>query len=154
MINGGYNFNVIADEVTLKGTTRAYTNENRILIKKRMIDIIKGMEKLFNAKINLKYKDGYPPTINNKKCTNIVLSAAKKIVSQEDYSPYLTMGGEDFSYFLEEIPGCFFFVGSSPIDKNPLDIPHHCSHFDFDENALLIGSSVFVQIIKDTLINC
>jgi len=154
MINGGYNFNVIADRVTLKGTSRAYTKENRNLIKKRMNEIISGLEKMFKAKIILNYKDGYPPTINNEKCAENVLFASRKIVGKNAGAPYLSMGGEDFSYYLENIPGCFYFVGSSPIDREPLSTPHHCSHFDIDENALLIGASSFVELIEDLLINC
>ena len=154
MINGGYNFNIIADKVTLKGTARSYTEENRSLIKNRMTEIIYGAEKMFGAKINLKYKDGYPPTINNIDCTRNVISAADKVISKKNHAPYLSMGGEDFSYYLEEIPGCFFFVGSRPLDVKPLSIPHHCSHFDIDEKSLLIGASTFVKIIEDILINC
>ena len=109
---------------------------------------------MFDAKIKLNYKDGYPPTINHKGCAENVLKSAKKIVGDGAGKPYLTMGGEDFSYYLEQIPGCFYFVGSSPIDREPLSTPHHCSHFDIDEEALLIGASSFVQIIEDLLINC
>ena len=154
MINGGYNFNIIADKVTLKGTARSYTDKNRSLIKNRMTEIISGAEKMFGAKINLKYKDGYPPTINNIDCTRNVISAADKVISKKNHAPYLSMGGEDFSYYLEKIPGCFFFVGSRPLDVKPLSIPHHCSHFDIDEKSLLIGASTFVKIIEDILINC
>ena len=154
MINGGYNFNIIADKVILKGTTRSYTKENRELIKTRMDEIIAGTEKIFNAKIQLKYKDGYPSTVNNEKCTKNVINAISKIIGESSYAPYLSMGGEDFSYYLEKIPGCFFFVGSSPLDSEPLSIPHHCSHFDIDEKSLLIGASAFVKIIEDLLINC
>ena len=154
MINGGYNFNIIADKVILKGTTRSYTKENRELIKTRMNEIIAGTEKIFNAKIQLKYKDGYPPTVNNERCTKNVINAISKVIGESSYAPYLSMGGEDFSYYLEKIPGCFFFVGSSPLDSEPLSIPHHCSHFDIDEKSLLIGASAFVKIIEDLLINC
>ena len=152
MINGGYNFNVISDKVTLKGTTRSYTKENRDLIKTRMKDIILGAEKMYGAKIKLDYKDGYPPTINDKKCSENVINAVSKVIDKNSFDPYLSMGGEDFSYYLEKIPGCFFFVGSSPLDKEPLSTPHHCSHFDIDENALLIGASAFVRIIEDQLL--
>ena len=154
MINGGYNFNIIADKVILKGTTRSYTKENRELIKTRMNEIIAGTEKIFNAKIQLKYKDGYPPTVNNERCTKNVINAISKVIGESSYAPYLSMGGEDFSYYLEKIPGCFFFVGSSPLDSEPLSIPHHCSHFDIDEKSLLIGASAFVKITEDLLINC
>ena len=60
--------------------------------------------------------------------------------------PYLSMGGEDFSYFSNQVPGCFFFLGSAPKDRAPMSSPHHCSHFDIDENAMLIGSSIFVEL--------
>jgi len=150
-INGGYNFNIIADTVNLKGTSRAYTEENRQLIKTRMAEIIKGTEQIFDCTIDFEYEDGYPPTVNHPKESEKLLNAAKEIVGDGASVPYLSMGGEDFSYFLQEVPGCFFFVGSAPIDKEPLSVPHHCSHFDFDERALLVGSSVYLQLIDDLL---
>jgi len=153
-INGGYNFNIIADIVTLKGTTRSYTEKNRKLIKDRMNEIIVGTEKIFNAKIKLNYKDGYPPTINNKQCAQNVKNASSKVIGNKSFKPYLSMGGEDFSYYLEKIPGCFYFIGSAPLNSPPLSIPHHCSHFDIDEDALLIGATTFVKIIEELLINC
>ena len=151
-INGGYNFNIIADNVVLKGTARAYTEENRQLIKTRMHEILDGLSITFNAEISLDYEDGYPPTVNDKICTENLLHSATKIVGAKADEPYLSMGGEDFSYFANEKPGCFFFIGSSPKDREPLSTPHHCSHFDIEEDALLVGSSVFVQLIEDSLI--
>ena len=104
----GYNFNIIADKVTLKGTTRAYKEKNRQLIKQRMAEIITGTEKTFGAKIDFDYTDGYPPTINDPDAADTLLNAARKIVGDGAGYPYLSMGGEDFSYFTNEIPGCFF----------------------------------------------
>ena len=145
-INGGYNFNIIADEVVLKGTTRSFSKKNQLLIKKRMKTIIKGIEKTYGAKIVLDYKDGYPPVINNERITKRLTAAAKKIAGQNVVEPYLTMGGEDFSYFSNQVPGCFFFLGSAPKNQKLMNTPHHCSHFDIDENAMLIGSSIFVEV--------
>ena len=150
-IKGGYNFNIIADTVNMKGTSRAYTEENRQLIKSRMAEIIKGTEQSFDCTIDFEYEDGYPPTVNHPDQSETLLKAAKQIVGDGAGAPYLSMGGEDFSYFLQEVPGCFFFVGSAPIDKEPLSVPHHCSHFDFDERALLIGSSVYLQLVEDII---
>jgi amidohydrolase len=144
-INGGYNFNIIADKIVLKGTTRAYTEDNRDLIKRRMKEIIQGTEKMFGAKIQLDYKDGYPPVINDITVTNNLYNIAKSIVGENVISPYLSMGGEDFSYFANKVPGCFFFLGTAPKDREPMSTPQHCSHFDIDENAMLIGTSIFVQ---------
>jgi len=152
-INGGYNFNIIADSVILKGTTRAYTEENRQLIKQRLKEIIEGTEKTFGVKIDLDYEDGYPPTINDSLAAENLLKAAEKIVGDGAGYPYLSMGGEDFSYFLQKVPGCYFLVGSAPKGQEPLSVPHHCSHFDIDERALLIGSSVYLQLIDDLLIS-
>jgi len=151
-INGGYNFNIIADKVTLRGTTRAYTEDNRQLIKKRMKEIIDGTEKTFGTKIELDYEDGYPPTINDPTAADNLLNAAQKIVGDGAGHPYLSMGAEDFSYFLQKVPGCYFLVGSAPEDRDPLSVPHHCSHFDIDERALLVGSSVYLQLVESLLI--
>ena len=150
-INGGYNFNVIADQVSMQGTTRAYTENNRQLIKTRMSELLDGIGNAFNAKITLNYKDGYPPVINNEECAAKLLSAATKVVGDGAGSPYLSMGGEDFSYFVNEKPGCFFFIGSAPKDRELLSTPHHCSHFDIDEDALLVGTNTFIQLIEDLL---
>ena len=117
-----------------------------------MAEIIAGTEKTFDAKIDFDYEDGYPPTINHTEESEKLLNAAKQIVGDGAGAPYLSMGGEDFSYFLQKSPGCFFLVGSLPSDKEPLSVPHHCSHFDIDERALLIGSSVYLQLIDNLLI--
>ena len=101
---------------------------------------------MYKNEITLEYKDGYPPVINDSTITHNVTVAARHIVGDNVISPYLSMGGEDFSYFSNQVPGCFFFLGSAPKDKAPMSSPHHCSHFDIDENAMLIGSSVFVNL--------
>ena len=152
-INGGHNFNIIADEVNLSGTARAYTEENRNLIKKRMTDIIEGVSKTYDAEIYFEYKDGYPPTINHPGPASKVLQAAEKVVGDKAGMPYLSMGGEDFAYYLQKIPGCFFFVGSAPNKDQLFETPHHCSHFTMDEQALLIGPSVYLNLIDDLLGN-
>ena len=145
-INGGYNFNIIADKVILKGTARSYTEENRLMIKKRLQEIINGTESMFNAKIELIYEDGYPPVINDIAATKKLSRIANKIVGNKLISPYLSMGGEDFSYFAQKVPGCFFFLGTMPNGKDKMSTPHHCSHFDIDEDSMVIGTSVFVEL--------
>ena len=150
-INGGHNFNIIADEVSLSGTARAYTEENRSLIKSRMKEIIQGIEKTYNAQITFDYKDGYPPTINHTEPAEKVLKAAKQVVGSKAGMPYLSMGGEDFAYYLKEKPGCFFFVGSAPNEKELFETPHHCSHFNMDERALLVGPSIYLNLLDNIM---
>ena len=150
-INGGHNFNIIADEVSLSGTARAYTEANRSLIKTRMKEIIHGIEKTYNAQITFNYKDGYPPTINHTEPAEKVLKAAKQVVGTKAGMPYLSMGGEDFAYYLKEKPGCFFFVGSAPNEKELFETPHHCSHFTMDERALLVGPSIYLNLLDNIM---
>ena len=150
-INGGHNFNIIADKVRLAGTTRAYTKENRSMIQRRMQEIIDGIAKSFGAEITFNYTDGYPPTINHAGPVKKVLQAAGKVVGPGAGEPYLSMGGEDFSYYLQKIPGCFFFVGSAPDGQRQFGTPHHCSHFNMDESALSVGTSVYLHLVEDIL---
>tara|TARA_B100000953_G_scaffold51449_1_gene39706 strand:- start:3011 stop:4171 length:1161 start_codon:yes stop_codon:yes gene_type:complete len=150
-INGGHNFNIIADKVRLAGTTRAYTKENRSMIQRRMQEIIDGIAKSFGAEITFNYTDGYPPTINHAGPVKKVLQAAGKVVGPGAGEPYLSMGGEDFSYYLQKVPGCFFFVGSAPDGQKQFSTPHHCSHFNMDESALSVGTSVYLHLVEDIL---
>ncbi len=111
-----------------------------------MKEICKGIGNAYGATIKLNYKDGYPPVINDKVITDNVKNAAYKIVPNGIVKPYLSMGGEDFSYFANIIPGCFFFLGSLPKDRAPMSTPQHCSHYDINEEVMLIGSSIFIEL--------
>ncbi len=149
--NAGTNFNVIAGEALLTGTTRAYTETNRRMIKRRMQEIIAGTAQAFGAEIDLDYEDGYPPTVNSEAETETARKASLAIAGEAVTAPYLTMGGEDFAYYLQNIPGCFIFVGSSPDKDDPLSIPHHAPYFNIDERAMILGASIFLQICEDRL---
>ena len=151
MIEGGYNYNIIADEVVLKGTARAYTEENRKMIHNRLHEICDGIGATYGALIEVNYSDGYPPTVNTEAESKKVFLATEKVVGKGVQPPYLTMGGEDMSYYLQKVPGCFFFIGSAPAGREPMSVPHHCSHFDIEERALLVGSSIWVQLVEDVL---
>ena len=152
-INGGSNFNIIANEVIIQGTVRAYKPEIKKIIKKRILEIIRGLEISFNCKIVLDYDDkmSYPSTINHLNQVKKVLKASNRVILSGKTHPYLSMVGEDFSYYLEKVPGCFFFVGSGLNNQKTLERPHHSAKFDFDEKALLIGTSIFLNLIDDIL---
>jgi amidohydrolase len=150
-INGGYAQNIIADKVVLCGTCRSFTTDTQELIKTRMSDMCCGVARTFGGEIDMQYEYVYPPTVNSyPENVKIVQRAATKVVGADRSSaPFTTMGAEDFSFFLEKKPGCFFFIGCGlPGECRP----HHKSVFDFDERALLVSTSVFVQIIRDLLL--
>lgn len=152
--NAGSNFNVIAEQATLTGTVRAYREETRQLLRSRLLAVCEGVGKAFSAQIHFTSNDGYPPTVNADSETEKLKIAAVKIVGEENVTPpYLTMGGEDMSYFLNERPGCFFFIGAGTQSKDHFSeiIPHHSPRFNFDEEALNIGAAVFVQLVEDYL---
>ena len=109
------------------------------------------MSEAFKADIVLNYKEGYPPTINHNIPTKHIMDAASNVVGEGAGPPYLSMGGEDFSYYLQNKPGCFFFVGSAPNKKDILSTPHHCSHFNIDERSLLVGASVYLNLVENIL---
>ena len=148
IIDGGYNYNIIADEVVLKGTARSYTEENRNMIFERIKEISSGLSVSFSADIEVDYHDGYPITVNNKDQSEKVKIAASNVVGDGVQPAYLTMGAEDMSYYLQKVPGCFFFIGSAPVGET---VPHHCSHFDINEDALLVGSSIWVEMVERLL---
>ena len=148
MIRGGQTFNVIPTEVLLKGTARAMREEDRLMIKARIGEICRGVASTYGAAINLNYHDSYPPTINDAQMSSLVLEAARVVVGDGAGPPFLSMGGEDMAFYLQEVPGCFFFVGSAKPEHRERPAPHHCAHFDLNERALAVGASVFIEIVQ------
>jgi len=146
-IEGGTAFNVIANEVVMKGTVRTYSMKLREEIPKRFEEIVKGVTSAMGASYKLEYKQICLPTINEPKMTQLVRESAIEVVGEENIvEGERTMGGEDFSFFLNKVPGCFFFVGSRNESKG-LHYTHHSSHFNFDEDALGIGVEIMRKAI-------
>jgi len=146
-INGGSGYNIIADKVVITGTCRSFTTKTQEVMKERMNTICCGIGAAYGAAIDMDYKHGYPPTVNSDSTSvDLLHAAATSIVGKNNSGvPYITCGAEDFSYFLQQRPGCFFFVGAAlPGELRP----HHKSVFDFDERAMEVTSSVFVQLIR------
>jgi amidohydrolase len=149
-IQGGYGYNIVADHVRIGGTCRTFTKDNQEKMKRRMKEVCCGVAHMYGGDISLDYEYGYPPTINSyPECNEVVSKAAARFVGNErSRLPQKTMGAEDFSYFLQERPGCFFFVGAA---LPGVERPHHKSVFDFDERGVFVAASIFVQIIRDKM---
>jgi amidohydrolase len=146
-IEGGSNFNIIAESVRLIGTIRTFSVELRKKMEIRLEEVIKNITATFGATYELKFMPLYPPTINNAEITALVREAAIPVVGIEKLNEdAMTMGAEDMSYFLQKVPGCFFFLGSANKEKG-LDKPHHSPHFDFDETALTIGTQIMTNAV-------
>jgi len=149
-VNGGYGYNIIADHVEITGTCRSFKPAVQEMIKTRMRCICEGISFTYGGQVDMKYEYGYPPTVNAypEHCANVV-SLGTDLVGKERASVQcVTMGAEDFSYYLLQRPGCFFFVGAAL----PGEIRgHHKSVFDFDEHALQISASMFLGLVAKIL---
>ncbi|MEL6495085.1 MAG: M20 family metallopeptidase [Cyanobacteria bacterium J06623_7] len=145
----GTALNVIADTANLSGTIRYFNPELETLIGDRLEAIIAGICQMHGADYNLEHWQLYPPTINDRQIAALVKSVALEVVETPVgvVPECQTMGGEDMSFFLNEVPGCYFFLGSANPAKQ-LAYPHHHPRFDFDETALGLGVEMFVRCVE------
>jgi len=144
-IEGGVAFNVIPSAVRLTGTVRTLDKSLHKEIPDKMERIIKGVCEAFRAQYKLDYQVGVPILVNDPQKTRFVKSIAKEVVGNDRVVDYQTMGYDDASYFLQEVPGAYYFIGSGNKDKGT-DYPHHNPHFDIDEDSLLIGTEMHVKV--------
>jgi amidohydrolase len=141
--------NVIADTADLAGTVRYFDPAYADLFPERIEHIIAGICQSHGATYSLNYDALYPPVINDPGITELVRSVALSVTETPAgvVPDCHTMGGEDMSFFLQEVPGCYFFLGSANPDK-ALAYPHHHPRFDFDETALPVGVEMFVRCVE------
>lgn len=145
----GTALNVIADSAQLSGTVRYFNPELGKHIPQRLEQIIAGVCSSHGATYELKYVRLYPPVINDAAIAELVRFVSASVVETPAgiVPECQTMGGEDMSFFLQELPGCYFFLGSANLSKN-LAYPHHHPRFDFDETALGMGVEIFVRCVE------
>lgn len=133
-------FNVIADTVKLAGTVRTFDEALREQIVEELELLLKSVCLGAGATYTYNYYRGYPPVVNHPKETEFVAEIACQIPTVKNVQtcePFMI--GEDFGYYLEHVPGTFFFTGA----KDPLwetVYPHHHAKFNFDERAMLIAA--------------
>ena len=150
--HGGTALNVIADSVTMSGTVRYFNPNLESVIGARIKEVVAGICQSYGATFELEYWQLYPPTVNNPQMAQLVAEVANEVVETPVgvVPECQTMGGEDMSFFLQEVPGCYFFVGSANNELN-LAYPHHHPCFDFDETALGMGVEIFVRCVEKYL---
>jgi amidohydrolase len=147
--HAGHALNVIADSAKLSGTVRyfdpAYTN----FFAQRVEEVIAGICQAHGASYTLDYRKLYPPVINDGAIAALIRSVAETVIETPAgiVPECQTMGGEDMSFFLQEVPGCYFFLGSANPAKD-LAYPHHHPRFNFDEAALGMGVEIFVRCVE------
>ncbi|XP_041013862.1 IAA-amino acid hydrolase ILR1-like 1 [Juglans microcarpa x Juglans regia] len=146
MIQGGTAFNVIPDSATISGTFRAFSKKSFFALRDRIEEVIKGQAAVHrcSAEIELLGKEHptLPPTINDQKIYETVGSVASEIVGEENTILAPTfMGSEDFSFYLEKVPGSFLFLGIRN-EKIGAVHPPHSPYYFIDEDVLPIGAAI------------
>ena len=147
--NAGTALNIIADTASMSGTVRYFDPRMEGYFGKRIEQIIAGACQGQGASYQLDYWQLYPPVINDSAIAELVRSVASDVVETPVgiVPECQTMGGEDMAFFLNVVPGCYFFLGSANFAKN-LTYPHHHPRFDFDETALGMGVEIFVRCVE------
>ncbi|OUQ88180.1 peptidase M20 [Brevibacillus brevis] len=140
--HGGDSTNIIADSCRLTGTVRSFLPDVRDRAEQRLTEIAEGTAAMMGGSATVVYERGYPAVINHEKETAIAREAAIAAFGAgrvESMKPL--MGGEDFSYYLEKVPGAYLFVGAGNPEKLAT-YPHHHPRFDIDEDAMLIAGEL------------
>jgi amidohydrolase len=148
-LQAGSTHNVIADVAHLKGTVRYFDPSLDAFFPERIRALVEGICAAHGATFHLNYRQLYPAVINDAGMAELVRSVAAKVVETPAgiVPECCTMGGEDISFFLQKVPGCYFFVGSANLSRG-LSYPHHHPRFDFDETALLVGTELFIRCVE------
>ena len=152
-IRGGEAFNVIPSEVELKGTIRTFEPEIRDLVIKRFHHIVENVSSALECESKIEIRLITPAVINHPDITNQVQQVAGRVLPNDhlDYKS-MTMGSEDMAFIMQQIPGCYFFIGSANKDKN-LDASHHHPKFDFDESILPTAVGLMMASTMELLEN-
>jgi len=150
-VHGGDAFNVIPTHVELTGTIRTYSSQVRETVLRRVREVIEGVAVACGAEAELEIVPLTPAVINDGEVAEVVRAAAEAVVGPENVSSgERTMGSEDAAFFIQEVPGCYFFLGSANAERG-LDAPHHNPRFDFDEDALPLGVTIFMHALAHYL---
>ncbi len=145
-LRAGNVHNAIAEEALLEGTIRSTHPETRKEIHHGLNQVIQGSSEMCNARITLSFFDNLPAVINEPRATALarqgagLVVGANRVLSQGNPS----LGGEDFAFYLQKVPGCLVRFGAATGD--PATGPAHSSGFDFDEDVLPLGAAWLANI--------
>jgi amidohydrolase len=150
IVRGGTRFNIIPGEVHLEGTVRTYNENVRDDVERRMGEILQGITTAGGGSFALDYDRGTPATINNGPLTSWAVPILGRAVGADmvvEVDP--AMGGEDFAYFANEVPGFFFRLGQVAPGTTSGD--HHTPTFRADDGAIPVGIRAMSRLVLDFL---
>nr|WP_275983888.1 M20 family metallopeptidase [Paenibacillus hamazuiensis] len=143
-ISGGYTRNVIAPSVSLEGTVRTLDKAAQEAVPELLEQVVKGVCQSFGATFHLEYRKGYPSVMNDPSLIPLLEDTVKDVLGRDVLKLKPSMGGEDFSYYAEQVPGLFLRLGVRNEEKGFVHPLHH-PLFDLDEEALPIGAALLAE---------
>jgi amidohydrolase len=150
-IHGGDAFNIVPAQVALTGTVRSYDPGVREHVLQRMRTIIEGVASACEVSTEFEDTALTPALVNDPAVAAVVRTAAEAVVGPENvFAGEQTMLSEDAALFMQDVPGCYFFLGSSNAERG-LTWPHHNPRFDVDEGVLPIGVAVLARALAHYL---
>jgi hippurate hydrolase len=149
--HAGSAYNVIPDDVVLRGTIRTFDPDVRKLVERSMKLIVEGVATGMGGTADVQHRPGYPATVNAERETELALAVAERLVGADniDRSPPASMGGEDFAFMLLEKPGAYIRIGNGP-DTNGRKL--HQTNYDFNDEILPLGASYWAQLVEQTMV--
>jgi hippurate hydrolase len=147
MVEAGEADNVISRTAKITGTVRTLDGDVQDFIEARLNEFVPQFAQSFGAEASMRYARGYPVTVNAPAQTDFAASVAREIVGTErvDADAAPSMGGEDFSFMLNERPGAYIFLGNG--DSTEL----HTDTYDFNDEAIPVGVSYWVRLVEKAL---
>jgi amidohydrolase len=137
----GHAFNVIPEQAMVRGTVRTFGGKFFDAAPRLVADTARAIAAAFGADASVDFRRLSGPLVNDPHMTQLMHAVAVELVGKDHVMDGVrTMGGEDMSYFLERVPGCFAFVGSARPDGS--SFPHHSPRFDIEEESLVIGAEL------------
>ena len=145
MFHAGETDNVIPQRAQLRGTVRTFNGKIQDLVQSRMAQVIEGIAATYGATARLEYLRDYPVTLNHPEQTAHAVRIARELVGHDQVEPAMkpVMGGEDFSFMLQEKPGAFLFFGNGPSSGL------HTPQYDFNDQAIGHGAAFWVRLVQD-----
>ena len=152
-IHAGIRFNIIPETAQMIGTIRTLDPDMKEVIRERMKILVPKIAQAFGGEAIVDIQDGAPITYNDPALTAQMVPTLNSVLGKENVELVNAVtGAEDFSYFQQQIPGFYFFLGGTPLDMKESDAPsHHTPDFIIDDGALIHGVRVMTALTKDYL---
>ena len=152
-IHSGIRFNIIPESLEMIGTIRTLNRDMKELIRLRMQEMVPAIAQAYRAEATVDIQDGADITFNNEALTEKMIPTLERVAGKENvYEINAITGAEDFSYFQNEVPGLFFFLGGTPLDIKESEAPsHHTPFFIVDDASMKLGVKALSNLAVDFL---